>query len=432
MLLPALALSLLACVVALYMVAPPVYLAVLQATIFDPAPTPFIDLEYLLTNATCWQQGIDVYAVNPCDPLGRPMAYSPLWLRMGFLAIDRAWSQPLGLGLAIAYCLSLGLLPPTRRWRDSVYIGLAGVSSQAVFGLERGNADIAIYLGALAAGMTAHRGVAARMGGYAALLFVGLLKFYPLAALLTVLRERLAIAIGLSVAAGLALLSFVLRYGAELAEMARNIPAGLSYLDVVGATQLPLGLWVCIRRLLPDAVAAWAPAPLVAVGLTMGFVAAASAICVTAILSYRTTIAGLPARDKAMLTIGAAMIIGCFATGASFGYRAVLLLLVLPALSWLDRPGMPPALRGICRATILAILFAMYRLTVLSILRSLDLWPSTSVAGSLAWIVFQLVWWWIVAVLVGLLACLLIGSPALREIGALFGRTAPLTNPRDS
>ena len=40
---------------------------------------PFFDLYGTLSWRDCYLQGHNVMAANPCDPLGRPANYSPLW-----------------------------------------------------------------------------------------------------------------------------------------------------------------------------------------------------------------------------------------------------------------------------------------------------------------------------------------------------------------
>src|SRR5262249_18094897 len=152
-----------------------------------PNLPPFFDLEFLRTTTTCWWRGVDVYVSNPCDPLNRPMDYSPLWLRMDFLAFDRTWTVPLGLGLAVLFYLSLGFLIPSRRWRDQALIWLASVSSVSVYGVERGNNDIIMYLLALAAGIVTTGGAVSRLTGYGLLTIGGLLKFYPVVGLIVVM-----------------------------------------------------------------------------------------------------------------------------------------------------------------------------------------------------------------------------------------------------
>ena len=420
--LPLFALSLLAIMSLLYLVARPLYRHLLTAVMRHPFRTPFFDLEYLLTTNTCWRRGIDVYVSNPCDQLNRPMGYSPLWLRLGFLAIDRSWSAPLGLGLTVLFCLSLALLPPTRSWRDHAVIGLAAISSLSLFAVERGNVDVMIYLVSVCAAWLFVRSTLARIAGYGLLLGAGLLKLYPFIALVSISRERLRLCVALAAAALATIALFFWSFRDELHRMARNIPHDSVYSNLIGAIQLPAGLAKALRPLispiigtgLADSVVS---SPVLAVAGVIAPLLAAASI-VFALMSsrdIRQAMPTIPGRPRALFLIGSALVTGCFFTGQSVGYRGILLLLVIPGFLALDRPGMPPRLQRIARATLCAILAAMFRLIPLGIFEREKLYPGNSALASLTWLGFEMLWWWIAAVLLGLLGCLLIDSPAAQE-----------------
>src|SRR5262245_55720260 len=69
----------------LYRLEPDYYWRSLAFIGIVPFRYPFLDFQAVLAAVDCWQRGIDVYVSNPCDVLGRPFAYSPLWLRFTFL-----------------------------------------------------------------------------------------------------------------------------------------------------------------------------------------------------------------------------------------------------------------------------------------------------------------------------------------------------------
>jgi hypothetical protein len=56
------------------------YFGALRLLGIDPFSFPFLDTHAVLAAAECARQGIQVYLSNPCDVLGRPHVYSPLWL----------------------------------------------------------------------------------------------------------------------------------------------------------------------------------------------------------------------------------------------------------------------------------------------------------------------------------------------------------------
>jgi len=425
--LPCGALCLLCLATLVYQVARPLYMRVLAFMIIEPYRTPFFDLEYLFTANTCWRRGIDVYVANPCDQLNRPMGYSPLWLRMDFLAIDPGWSAPLGLALACLFCLSLAALPPpSRRWRDIAVIGLAGVSSLVLFAVERGNVDVIMYLFALCAALAAAGSWPVRLAGYGLLLLAGLLKFYPLAALLAVVRERLAPCLALAASVAAALVLFVVKFHDELHRMSANIPHGSMYGARFGAVHLPAGFAPTLRPVIawlagPAAGAAFATSPaafLAGIVLPL-LVGGAAVLCVAGQAEGRRAVAALPQRPAAQLLIGGALICGCFFIGQSIAYRGIMLLLVLPGVLCLASGRAAREVRIIAGMTIVAILIVMFRLAAYHVMSERGMLPTQSSFASLAWVAFELVWWWVAGALAGYVLCLVLASPAFADMRSL-------------
>jgi hypothetical protein len=427
---PGIGLGLLGTAAALYVWARPLYMSVLSAVMLRPGRTPFIDFEYVLTTATCWQRGVDVYVSNPCDAFNRPMGYSPLLLRMDFLALDRAWSAPLGLALAVLFCLSLALLVPSRHWRDQAVIGLAAFSSLSVYAVERGNIDLVVYLLALAAGVALAGSALMRLVGYVVLLIAGLLKLYPLAALVVAVRERLAVCVGVTLASMAIIADFVWLFYGELVASVKNIPSasGGYFWDQIGARQFPGGIGYALRPVLDDLVGAdWGPPAtsrslIYAVASLLVVAMCAIAIWIGFSAENRRQVVALPARYGTLLQIGAVLIFGCFFAGQSVSYRAIMLLLALPGLLLLDRPWVTRRLRLISRVTIVFILIVMFRLAAMGILLVYNLSPNDSAIAALSWIGFELAWWWIISVLLALLTCFILESAAGRDARRLLGR----------
>ena len=191
-LVPLLGLTLLGVLAALYVVDFKDYHRVLATLFgFNTNPDPFFDWDYIRAGIKCWNEGINVYVTNPCDLMNRPHGYSPLWLRAVFIPTDKAWTMPIGLGIVLAYLLSLFWLIKPANWRELIVLALACISPMAVYCLERGNADAVIFIMLVIAGVLGAGPPANRLLSYSLILLAGLLKFYPLVALSTVLREHL-------------------------------------------------------------------------------------------------------------------------------------------------------------------------------------------------------------------------------------------------
>jgi len=151
---------------------------------------PFLDLHAVMSAIECWHRAVDVYVSNPCDAHGRRHIYSPLWLRLPAWMGEPSLLPAFGLGLAVAFALSLVLLPAAPRGRPQAAMLLAVLSPVTAFALERANLDLLIFLLVVSGALLLARTGPLRFVGHGLFLAGGLLKFYPLALLALLLRER--------------------------------------------------------------------------------------------------------------------------------------------------------------------------------------------------------------------------------------------------
>src|SRR6516164_8581211 len=232
----------------LYLWARPVYDTALTWYGIHPFDFPFLDLDAITAAVECFRRGLDVYNPNPCDVLGRPHSYSPLWVAASGLPVSRAWTTPLGLGLDLIFLLSLAALPTPAERRNEWLMLAAVLSTMSVYAVERANIDVIMFLLTLLAGIalagpsSGGRMAAGRRYGYPLILFAALLKFYPIAGLLVALREqRVAFVTVILVIMG-ATVIFIAAEHNELARVYAMIPAGPYYTDFFGAKNLPYGI----------------------------------------------------------------------------------------------------------------------------------------------------------------------------------------------
>ncbi len=381
----------------LYLVDRPAYLAILQAIHVHPFPRPFLDARFVTAQAECWRHGVDVYVRNPCDPLGRTLDYSPLWLRLPFLARGDNWTPVFGLLIDLAFLASLAAMPWAPRGAFEVVATLGAVFSWAtLFAAERANTDLLMFAAAVLFAHLAIRSAPARGAGYALVLGAGLLKFYPLAMLALVARERRALAWLYGGGGGLVLAAFVARFHAELARLGANMADAL-FGDMFGARGLPFGVPLLLTGApIRAASGTYAGADALDGAMTrLGWAlfAAMSGACLLASLrigrdpALRDALARVEPRARALMLVGAVLCVGCFFGHQNIGYRSVLLLLVLPGLLSLARAGVA------WRVTAALVVLAMWDGVV-----------SRSLPG---WFALQLAWWWIAAALLGIAVALL-------------------------
>jgi len=271
-----------------------------------------------------------------------------------------------------------------------------------VFALERANADALIFIAVLAGALLQAGGLLARVSGYGLFLAMGVLKFYPLVLLVLVLRERPPVAAWLAAGAAAVVVLAVLPLAGEFQRAIANIPPLPVFSGTFGAQQLPDGIGTLrpgetlVRFLL---------------ALALGAVALAAALRLATDAPVSAALAALPRREADMLLAGGALVVGCFIAGQSIEYRAVFLLLALPALLALAGTGRRAWL---FRATAAMVVWLMWdplaRRPVGRLAPAEGDVPG--LPGLALWTLRELLWWWVAAVLAGLLAAMLRRPPA--------------------
>ncbi len=374
-----------------------------------PFKYPFLDWEYIGANVKCWNEGINVYVTNPCDVLNRTYNLSPLWLRAVFIPTDRAWTMPIGVGIILAFLLSLfWLLRPTN-WREVIIFALTCTSPMVVEALERGNIDVIIFIMLVVAGVLCAGQLTNRILSYALILLAGLLKFYPLIALSTALRERPRTFFAIAATCGLIVVAYYYRFRDELAEALRSLPHG-----GFGSVNLPFDGSRFAQRLMPGLEHfAWAPLlPYV----VMGVLLAVTAIQVVYLARNRllaSAFAKMPEREAIFLIIGAALITGCFFTGQSVAHRGVHFLFVIAGFVAMQRAADDPATRAALIRAMMIVLFLMWERIDRPYLPAPDdiQGPSfTLYTVLLLFLIRELLWWRLAAILLGVLAIFAINS----------------------
>jgi hypothetical protein len=393
------------------------YFGALRLLGVEPFSFPFLDTHAVLAAAECGRQGIQVYLSNPCDALGRPHAYSPLWLAIAPGSLGTSATGWVGASLDLLFLFSLAVVLRPRTARELLILGAAAVSPMTVYALERANNDLVIFLLVICGAMLFTFPRPYRLFSYGLFVAAGLLKYYPLALVVLAASEERQDGLVIAAAAILALVFFAVAFYPELSLAAASIPAGASYFtDAFSARNLPFGFAEALgKRVARSLIAGSLLAALsgVAVARTLR----------TARLLGRQQLDWAP-REARFLVIGGLLIAACFFAGQNIGYRGILLLPVLSGLVCLHRSVEDREVRRFCGRMIAAVLFVMweecFRHALHAALSPVPGAGLSSRAEVFFWLGRELVWWWLVVGLAALVLAFLRQSP----FAEIFGRTA--------
>jgi len=292
----------------------------LLAGIGEPG-RPFLDLFGLLASCDAARQSLDPFLPNSLDPYHRPLVYSDWWLVLASLGLGRKDTLWLGAALAGALLVTaLAWLRP-RSWREGGLVLLFLFSPAFLLAVHRANNDLVILV-IVSAGLICFRqdGWPWRAAGIVLFAVAAVLKYYPLVTLLLLLELRTwrRVLAGAALYAGVLLLAWPgLVPGLQSAS--RNAPAP-EWLYAFGAPSL----W---RDFGSTDRAGWISLALVVLAW------AAFRGWTGSRLAEPADAAARPAWRE--FICGAVMITGVFFLGASYVYKLVFALWLVP---WLRRP----------------------------------------------------------------------------------------------
>jgi hypothetical protein len=376
----------------------PISDAMLRAVGVIPFDFPFLDTETVMSAVRCTKQGVDVIEGNPCDPLRRPLSYSPLWLVLAKLPVTPAWTVPAGIVVDLAFIASLLLLPAGRSATATGVIVLGLLSSAVLFALERGNNDLVLFTLASTAAFLTCRPPALRWVGYGAALLAGLLKYYPMTLMALATRERPARFAAVALAAAGVVAIFLLTMGDQVSRAIAIVPVGSWFGDMFGSSSLAGGLTQLMSW--PEGAATAVRATLTAAAFGIGIVVGLRP-ATSAALDRLTEL------ERMSLLAGSLLIVSCFFTAQNIGYRATHLVLTLPALTalWQLRAG---RLWSLTLVAVIVLLWTQgWRQWFFPIAR-----PGT--IG--AWVVRESVWWITIPILIAIVTSLLTRSELVQAL----------------
>ncbi len=378
--------------------------------------SPFLDTDTVLSAVRCRQMGVDVYVTNPCDQLHRVYDYSPLWLVIARVPGLGNWLTPIGVGCDLLFLVSLLCLPPGRTRGDALLVAAGVISAAAMFALERGNNDLIIFTLAVLAAELSCRSRGVRLIGYGAALLAGLLKYYPMTVLALATRERPARLFAIAAAAATAVAVFVAIMGHDLARALALIPTVAWIGDGFGSSVSAGGIYTVVAT-------ADAPGRLV-LQTAMTLAALGIAVWRGTRPALAADLASLSERERAFLLAGAMLMVGCFFTAQNIGYRAIHLILILPALTALRQSA--PANRQYSW-TLAATLLLLWAEEWRQMIRRLSEHLPADIGFGLqigTWLFREALWWWTITAIAGFAVSLLVRSEAGEAMLGLLPRRA--------
>jgi hypothetical protein len=159
----------------------------------------YADTVTTLAAAETWAEGGNPYTDNYRDPYRRPHSYGPWWLWLGKMGFERRDAWWMGTLTLLAFVAAAAAVAAPRTPGRAAVLFLCLSSPAVLYGMERGNSDLIIFV--LLVGAAWWIGRPSRAGAAAAsalLLSAAVLKFYPLisAGALLARRERVVRCVG--------------------------------------------------------------------------------------------------------------------------------------------------------------------------------------------------------------------------------------------
>jgi hypothetical protein len=190
----------------------------------------FIDLRYWTTAWECVRDGVEIDPANPCDDQKRLIDHPRIWLAPHVLGLGEGSTVVLGLAVAAVFLVCvfavIGRFSP---WDAFVYAAVL-CSPSVLLGIERANTDVIVF-SVVAAGLLllrSRRPVAAA-SAHGFLLLASFLKLYPVLAWGVLLRRPLRTAIVGAASLAVAFAAYVSAIGEHLRTIRSVLPRELRF-----------------------------------------------------------------------------------------------------------------------------------------------------------------------------------------------------------
>jgi len=182
----------------------------------------FLDTHHLTSAIECTAKGYDVLKSNPCEPNRLPFDYPRVWLYLTALGINQSDSASIAITAALLFFISVFLIIGRCTILEGVLYSLVLCSPSVMLGIETGNTDL--YMFSLLCGAVLLSRSNRNFGAlpYFLILIGGILKLYPITALIACFKERKKNAIMIFGLIFVAFSFYVLQNSADILQIQRN------------------------------------------------------------------------------------------------------------------------------------------------------------------------------------------------------------------
>lgn len=185
----------------------------------------FADTRMVTYPIDCVLEGVDPYDRSLCHPMESVYNYPSIWLSLRYIGVTSRSSVLIGVILVTMFVVALLMLFKAEKWISAAVVFVGVLSRPALFAVERGNIDLAIF-SLLVFGLFLINRRKASVKPYlsgALIVFLTVLKIYPIAAVAVFLRNRKGFRTAL-ITGVLSIAALLLTSGRDLIHIIRNTP----------------------------------------------------------------------------------------------------------------------------------------------------------------------------------------------------------------
>ena len=326
-------------------------------------PLIFPDSHTIITGAESHALGYDPMFKNIVDPYDREMNYPRIWQYLFWLPINSDHLVLLAGTFILLFFVGIFLFLKPINTQTALFLSAVAFSPSAIFGLQSGNNDLAVFF---VVALALRLGYRSKLWGSVAMFFAAILKVFPIFGLAQLLTEdkrdfwRILMPL-----AALFLIYFWISLD-DFRQIYNATPRGRS--GAYGVYVLPMMIEKILRKwtVFPD-LRAWviAAAPVFFYGVA-GLIFLISLYALFGQNASPRPVAGI---HISPFRVGACIYIGSFLLASNWNYRMIFLIFTIPQLfAWLSTADI--RLLRILRITLACILFSCWSMFIQGILGS--------------------------------------------------------------